>query len=93
MIMARKQKQYEDDDGRTIVDMNVEGMPWYQADRRREERLRKKEELDEKIARGEALTTKQTLRYTWYALLAGFAVLGFIGGGIVLFVLLLYLVW
>ena len=25
--MARK--TYDDDDGRTIVDMNVEGMPWY----------------------------------------------------------------
>lgn len=27
--MARKKKTYDDDDGRTIVDMNVEGMPWY----------------------------------------------------------------
>ena len=26
--MARK--QYDDDDGRVIVPMNVEGMPWYQ---------------------------------------------------------------
>ncbi len=22
-------KQYDDDDGRTIADMNVDGMPWY----------------------------------------------------------------
>lgn len=28
--MAKKRKHYDDDDGRTIVDMNVEGMPWYQ---------------------------------------------------------------
>jgi len=28
--MARKKKNYDDDDGRTIIDMNVEGMPWYQ---------------------------------------------------------------
>lgn len=28
--MAKRQKHYDDDDGRTIVDMNVEGMPWYQ---------------------------------------------------------------
>lgn len=27
--MARKPKKYDDDDGRTIADMNVEGMPWY----------------------------------------------------------------
>ena len=25
----RKKRQYDDDDGRTIVNMNVEGMPWY----------------------------------------------------------------
>lgn len=24
-----KKKQYDDDDNRTIADMNVEGMPWY----------------------------------------------------------------
>ena len=28
--MARKRKVYDDDDGRTIANMNVEGMPWYQ---------------------------------------------------------------
>ncbi|MBR4742978.1 MAG: hypothetical protein IK082_02160 [Oscillospiraceae bacterium] len=27
--MARTPKQYEDDDGRTVADMNVEGMPWF----------------------------------------------------------------
>lgn len=32
--MARKRKVYDDDDGRTIADMNVEGMPWYDRDRR-----------------------------------------------------------
>jgi hypothetical protein len=27
--MARKPKVYDDDDGHTIANMNVEGMPWY----------------------------------------------------------------
>ena len=27
--MARKPRVYDDDDGHTIADMNVEGMPWY----------------------------------------------------------------
>ncbi|MCX4312357.1 MAG: hypothetical protein OSJ83_00645 [Clostridia bacterium] len=31
--MAKKRKHYDDDDGRTIVDMNVDGMPWYQPNR------------------------------------------------------------
>ncbi len=26
--MSRKKKKYDDDDGRVIADMNVEGMPW-----------------------------------------------------------------
>lgn len=28
----RKKKQYPDDDGRTIANMNVDGMPWYKGD-------------------------------------------------------------
>ncbi len=29
---ARKKKQYSDDDGRTIANMNVDGMPWFRGD-------------------------------------------------------------
>ena len=29
--MACRKKTYDDDDGRTIANMNVDGMPWYQA--------------------------------------------------------------
>lgn len=32
--MARRDKYYPDDDGRTIADMNVEGMPWYDPSRK-----------------------------------------------------------
>jgi len=28
-LFKRKAKTYDDDDGRVIADMNVEGMPWY----------------------------------------------------------------
>jgi hypothetical protein len=27
--MARKRKLHEDDDGRVVASMNVDGMPWY----------------------------------------------------------------
>ena len=37
-MKKRAPKQYDDDDGRTICDMNVPGMPWYERDRRRAER-------------------------------------------------------
>ncbi len=91
--MARQRKQYEDDDGRTIADMNVEGMPWYRADRKREARAQAREELQQKIDRGEALTRRETLRYSLYATLAGLTVVGVVGGGTVLFVFLLWLLW
>ncbi len=29
-------KQYDDDDGRTIANMNVDGMPWYHKPRKQE---------------------------------------------------------
>lgn len=91
--MAREKKQYEDDDGRTIADMNVEGMPWYDADRKRKQRAEARAELQEKINRGEALTRRETMRYTFYAVLAGLTVVGVIGGGVVLFIFILWLLW
>ncbi len=27
--MSKKRKQYDDDDCRTVANMNVDGMPWY----------------------------------------------------------------
>ncbi len=33
MSEKKRKKHYDDDDGRTIVDMNVEGLPWYRPDR------------------------------------------------------------
>ena len=91
--MAREPKRFEDDDGRTLVDMNVEGMPWYQSGRKKQDRAQARAELQARIDRGEALTRRETLRYTFYATLAGLTVVGVIGGGTVLFVLLLWLLW
>ena len=91
--MARRPKEYDDDDGRTIADMNVEGMPWYQENRKRMRRAEARAELQEKIDRGEALTRRETLRYTFYAVLAGLTVVGVIGGGVTLFVFILWLLW
>lgn len=44
-----KKKVYDDDDGRTVVNMNVEGMPWYnpvkseKKERNSEDKPRRKE--------------------------------------------------
>ena len=45
--MSRKPRTYDDDDGHTIADMNVEGMPWYdRAQRNRTEDGKTKPPLD-----------------------------------------------
>lgn len=91
--MARGPKQYDDDDGRTIVDMDVEGMPWHSRRIKKAQREQYRAELQEKIDRGEALTKKETFRYTFYAVLAGLTVVAVVGGGTVLFVFILWLLW
>ena len=91
--MARK--EYDDDDGRTIVNMDVEGMPdsaWTAMIHKRSRR-EDREELKEKVAQGVVLTKSETRRYTWYAVLAGLTVVGVVGGGPVLFIFILWLLW
>ena len=91
--MARK--EYDDDDGRTIVNMDVEGMPdssWSAMIHKRSRR-EDREEMKKKIADGEALTRSEARRYTFYAVLAGLTVVGVVGGGVVLFIFILWLFW
>lgn len=91
--MAKKPKQYDDDDGRTIANMNVEGMPWYDKQLKRESRAQARAELADRVARGDALTTRETVRYSMYAILAGLTVVGFVAGGVCLLILILWLLW
>ena len=45
--MARKPRTYDDDDGHTIANRNVEGMPWYdRAHKERREDGKEKPPLD-----------------------------------------------
>lgn len=91
--MARKEKIYEDDDGRTIVSMDVEGMPWHDKRVRAEERERRKQAFKEMEDRGEILTKRQTARVVLHALLGALAVVLFIGGGIVLLIFIEWCIW
>lgn len=34
----KKRREYDDDDGRTIADMNIDGMPWYDSRRKKQTR-------------------------------------------------------
>lgn len=79
----------EGDDGRTIVDMNVEGMPWY--DPRRSDAPPKGAETGER--RGSPLSREESRMFTWGALKAALLVTGVLCLGIVLFVLLCLMLW
>ena len=46
--MAKKKKIYPDDDGHTICNMNVEGMPWYESEQVKTNRQSLKEDAPTK---------------------------------------------
>ena len=71
----------EGDDGKTIVDMNVEGMPWYV---RREERP---------APGGGELSPQQRRAYRWAAVKAGLLVALIFGGVFALFIAFCDFVW
>ena len=87
--MTRKKPDLpEGDDGRTIANMNVEGMPWYTPGRHRT-----RSERREAARQDPPLTARESRYYTWGALKAALLVTGVICAGIVLFVLFCLYVW
>lgn len=67
-----QKKQFDDDDGRTIVSMNVDGMPWY--DRRHEFSRVPGQEPSQPSRQGTGMTNREFRLYTWGALKAGLLV-------------------
>ena len=87
--MTRKKREFpEGDDGRTIANMNVEGMPWYSPGGHLSRAERK-----QKAREGETLTKEESRYYTWGAVKAALLVTGIMCAGIVLFVLFCVHVW
>jgi hypothetical protein len=80
-------KQYEDDDGRVICNMDVPGMRWY------DKRVRREEHAMRKTAQGDQLTRSEARRYTWYAVLAGLLIATVFSLTWVLFILFCTKVW
>ena len=81
--MAKRKKTYEDDDGRVVAKMNVDGMPWYM---RSEQRLPENNDLSD-LTKGE---TWQIVKGTVKAslLIAGVFMVVFL-----LFILFCIYVW
>ena len=84
-MKTRKAPLPEGDDGRTIVSMNAEGMPWY-----RPERGNASENEDPVPL---PLTREESRIFTWGALKAALLVVGVMCLGLVLFVLFCQFVW
>ena len=76
-------KIYDDDDGRVIAPMNVEGMPWYQ------EHPPEQPEREQ----DQPLTGRQTARVVFMATLTALGVGLIFCAGIVLLVLFLQCLW
>jgi hypothetical protein len=68
--MTPQPNKYEDDDGRVICSMDVEGMRWHEKKVSREE----KEQRNAAVSRGYTLTKTEARRYTWYSMLAGLVI-------------------
>ena len=86
--MTRKPELPEGDDGRTIVNMNVDGMPWYTPGKRLS-----REERRQKAQNGPAMTREESRYYTWGAVRAALLVVGVMCAGIILFVLFCTEIW
>jgi len=67
-MAPRPRREDPEDDGRTIVNMNVEGMPWY--DRAAAER----QERDDNGGSHYQMTKEEQRMYTWAAIRAGLLV-------------------
>ena len=89
--MATPQKQFDDDDGRVICNMDVEGMRWHNKPARHP--LLKVPESTPSTYSGDPITDREARRFTWYAVLAGLLIVAIFSAVWVLLVLFMTKVW
>lgn len=80
-------RDYEDDDGRTVVNMDVDGMPWH------DRRIRREKREQERSAVNEVMSPKDTRRWIRYSLLGALSVIFIIGGVLVLLIFIEWIIW
>ena len=81
----KKSKEIPGDDGKTVVDMNVEGMPWYVPKRR------KAAETDG--AEPYQMTREEFRAYKWAAVKAGLLIVLIFGAVFGLFIAFCDFIW
>ncbi|HZW03805.1 MAG TPA: hypothetical protein VFF68_07755 [Anaerolineaceae bacterium] len=85
--MTADSKKFDDDDGRVICNMDVEGMRWH------DQRVRRENRAARLVPQGEQLTESESRRFTWHAVLAGMVIVGVFSATWVLFILFCTQVW
>ena len=83
----KEYEEYEEDDGATIADMNIDGMPWYI--RRRYNKGVEQDNPDS----SQNLTKEQLRAYKFAALKAGLLIIGVFGVVYFLFIAFCDFVW
>ena len=92
--MRNQKTQFDDDDGRTIVDMNVVGTPWHDRNVNFAEKQADEYNRKQKVEMyGERMTNSEARRYTFYAMLAGLALTAALAAVWILLVLFMTQVW
>jgi len=85
--MAKKKRTYEDDDGRVIASMNVDGMPWYQkSPRQTAHNMHSSSDYED-------LTKEETREIIKGALKASLLIVGIFILAMLLFILFCIFVW
>ena len=82
--MAKHKKSYDDDDGRVIANMNVDGMPWY---------LRDQKKAASSNSNMEDLTKEETRAIIWGTVKAGLLIAGVFLLAALIFILFCIHVW
>ena len=82
--MARKPKEIPGDDGETVVNMNVEGMPWY---------VPKRKDPGEGETEHYRMTKQELRAYTWAAVRAGLLIVLVFGAAFAAFIAFCDFVW
>lgn len=85
--MAKQRKHYDDDDGRVIASMNVDGMPWYQRSQRFERNKR------EQASDFSDLTKEESREIVKGAMKAALLIAGVFILAMLLFILFCLYVW
>jgi len=85
--MDKQTTKFDDDDGRVICDMDVEGMRWHDKRKRHDENVKRRAISHDQMTQFEAR------QYTWHAVLAALLMVSVFSITWVLFILFCTQIW